>query len=165
MSSSGNAPTEQDDAALREAVQRAIRARLAQEQSSASGDPPPSYDGEYTPVGPAFQQQGLPGPAYIIVEEQHPRRDEVWSVPGYRGAIDQPDHDRIVISGTARVRRSIFGDSVSSVSYVYADELPCREKFVIVLAVLMAVLGTPITLLCTLPAILLVKQVSTVVKT
>lgn len=160
--SSGNAPTTQDDnAALQEAVQRAINARLAQEQSSAPGYPPP-YDDSYTPVGPSFQQPGQPGPTYIIVQEEHPQVEqrEVWSVAGHGGAIPQPDQGRIVISGTARVRRGFFSDSVSSVSYVYADELPCREKFIIVLAVLMAILGTPVTLLCTLPAILLIQQVS-----
>ena len=44
--------------------------------------------------------------------------------------------------------------------YHYADELPSDEKCLIIYAWILAVLGTPLTLLCTLPAIYSIRRVS-----
>ena len=78
---------------------------------------------------------------------------EVWTIPCSQKSIPQPDRNRIVMSGSHSLR---YGTT----TYHYADELPSDEKCLIIFAWILAVLGTPLTLLCTLPAIYSIRRVS-----
>lgn len=155
-----------DDAALDEVVRRALLFHMVQTLSarptgntgglppnSPPGAPPP-YD--YYPAAPSSPRRSW----RTTHVEGHPQnaRSEVWRVTGYRGTVRQPEQNRIVVSGTAQ-RLSGNGPAYA-VDYVYADELPCRKKVVLALVFITAVFGSPLALLCTLPALLLVHQVS-----
>ena len=78
---------------------------------------------------------------------------EVCTIPCSQISIPQPDRNRIVMSGSHSLRHG-------TTTYHYADELPSDEKYLIIFTWILAVLGTPLTLLCTLPAIYFIRQVS-----
>ena len=111
---------------------------------------PPQYVNP--PQGAPQQQRKV----IVVVTAVPVRPPEVWVSP--RGAVSQPDLDRIVISGTARYQNG----QLTSTSYTYADELPCLTRAMLVCIVLCFFVGSPISLMCSIPAYYFINKVCSV---
>ncbi len=66
--------------------------------------------------------------------------------------VNQPDGNRTVMG--ARVNKGS-----TRVEYYYTDRYPYYMKVVAILTVLYCILGTPLTLCCTFPAVILMQNV------
>ncbi len=130
--------------------------------------PPPAYSAGQPGHLPPQYVQGPGGPGYVqgpqgYAQQQQrqvtvitavPVQREVWRSP--RGDIlPQPDPNRVVIGGTARYR---YGMLMSN-SYTYADQLPCLTSSMLMFIVLCFFIGTPLSLLCSIPAYYFVNKV------
>jgi len=83
-----------------------------------------------------------------------PVQRELWYSPS-GGMLPQPDPNRVVIAGTARYRYGML----TSTRYTYADQLPCLTSTMAVFIVLCFFIGTPLTLLCTIPGYFYINKV------
>ena len=131
---------------------------------------PPQYPPQYVnpPQGQGAPQhyppQGYPPQGYpqqqrevTVVTTVPVQQREVWFSPG--GAIlPQPDPGRVVIGGTARYRYGML----ASTSYTYADQLPCLTSTMLVFIVLCFFIGSPLSLMCSLPAYYFINKVHNV---
>ncbi len=135
--------------------------------------PPPAYTSgpphippQYTPQQYVNPPQGAPrqgAPQYFPQQQQREvavvtavpvQQQEVWLSAG--GAIlPQPDPGRVVIGGTARYRYGML----MSTSYTYADQLPCLMNTILVFMVLCFFVGSPISLMCSIPAYYFINKV------
>lgn len=70
----------------------------------------------------------------------------------FKRNVEQPDPDRKVVYGGE-------GHCRGCLCYWYADELPYCMRFFIVMAVVLSILVSPLTLLCLVPMILRLKKV------
>lgn len=116
---------------------------------------PPQGQGapqHYPPQGYPQQQREVTVVTSVPVQQR-----EVWFSPG--GAIlPQPDPGRHVIGGTARYRYGML----ASTSYTYADQLPCLTSTMLVFIVLCFFIGSPLSLMCSLPAYYFINKVHNV---
>lgn len=116
------------------------------------GHPPQGYGQQgYGQQGYGQQQQQQQVTVITAVPIQ---RQEVWRSP--RGDIlPQPDPNRIVIGGTARYRYGML----MSTSYTYADQLQCLTSTMLVFIVVCFFIGTPLSLMCSVPAYFFISKV------
>ena len=131
--------------------------------ASTAGDQSHQRESPTLPFRQALEEARLAASQLRSIQEEAAKENaasegptatrEVWNIPGSQKSIPQPDANRIVLSGSRSLRHG-------TTTYHYADELSCDEKWLFVLTCIMALLGTPLTLLCTLPAIYFILQVS-----
>ena len=118
---------------------------------------PPQYSGPPPPSAypPGQYQQGQQQQRVVTVVTGVPvQQREVWySARG--GMLPQPDPNRVVIGGTARYRYGML----MSTRYTYADQLPCLTSTMLVFIFLCFFLGTPLSLLCSIPAYIYISKV------
>lgn len=112
---------------------------------------PPSYN---YPQHGAYPPQRAPAQVTVVTAVPIPQREVWYSSRG--GALPQPDANRVVIGGTARYRYGML----MSTSYTYADQLPCLTTAMLVFLVMCIFLGTPVSLLCSIPGYYYVHKVS-----
>ena len=119
-------------------------------QATVPGQQPvPIVYGQATPQG------YHPVPVIVTQQPAAVARQEQWYSDGLFGRnynIAQPDPGRMVLSGS----RSRYG----FVRYTYADQLPCLISCFITCAAIMVILGTPLSLICSIPAVIQLKKVS-----
>lgn len=117
--------------------------------------PPQGVPGYYPPQG--YPQQGYAQQQQqqvTVITAVPIQTQEVWRSP--RGDIlPQPDPNRVVIGGTARYRYGML----MSTSYTYADQLPCLTSTMLVFIVLCFFIGTPVSLMCSIPAYYFINKV------
>ncbi len=142
---------------------------LTAELPPQTGLPDPTPTAERSPLSPAQQEQlqtimrnitAVPAVQHEVrelpVQRAVPVQPEVWHSPR-GGILTQPDSNRVTIGGTANYRNGVL----VSTDYTYADELPCIRNTMLVFVVLCFFVGTPISLLCTIPAYYFIKKVCT----
>ena len=126
-----------------------------QPPSRAQPGVPPQYSGPPPPSAyPPGQYQGQQQQRVVTEVTAVPVQQEVWYsaiIPPYA----QPDPNRVVIGGTALFR----GGILMSTRYTYADQLPCMTSTMFVFIFLCFFLGTPLSLLCSIPAYMFISKV------
>ena len=115
---------------------------------------PAQYPSQVPPgYNPTYPPQRAPN-VTVVTAVPVPQR-EVWH-SSRGGVLPQPDQNRVVIGGTARYRYGML----MSTSYTYADQLPCLTTTMMVFLVMCIFLGTPVSLLCSIPGYYYVHKVS-----
>lgn len=116
----------------------------------------------YDSFGAALTETRIDGQQYLAVVCVPPKVSgdkEKWvgvypSHSTFNPDIRQPDEGRVALCAN-----QITGHS-DAVCYWYTDELPCCIVFLIVMAVVLSVLTTPLTLLCLVPMIYRMNKVN-----
>ena len=90
----------------------------------------------------------------VVIPSSETVEQEKWvgvdSVTAITKTVRQPDQERQALIGYA---------DCGGLCYWYADELPSCLVFLLVMAVVLSILATPLTLLCLVPIMYKVNQV------